>query len=439
MNKTIRLFTASFLIMALISCSKTTINTPSSTATIIYSGNLDGELEPCGCSATGDLGGILRRASKVAELREQEPELFLISSGGLLANASPRDRLKSEYILKGMAAMDYDAFGLQWRDLSYGVEFLNTTPLPWVASNWSEEGVFPAQHNIKHGNTRLAFFTWLDPDNSPFRQMKGNHQTVSGSVEQLQKAVLEAKQQGALVVLTSALALEQINQLFILDNIDVLIIKSAYEEYGEPKQDGKTLVLQPGSRGMRLGQVDLVIDHKGDINSWKHKIIPLPEDIPNAPALKTWYDEYNARVKTAYLADVERRKLQQSGQSPYAGSESCQSCHEKAYKIWSDSLHARAFERLEDVGKSFDPDCIVCHTAGFNQPGGYIDTRLTMHLTNVQCESCHGASQSHVDSRGEKPTRHDKWSKEKICNQCHTQPHSPEFSIASYWTRIAHH
>ena len=32
------------------------------TATLIYSGNLDGELEPCGCTAEGDLGGIRSRS-----------------------------------------------------------------------------------------------------------------------------------------------------------------------------------------------------------------------------------------------------------------------------------------------------------------------------------------------------------------------------------------
>jgi len=165
---------------------------------VIYSGNLDGELEPCGCSEAGDLGGILRRASKIAELRKQWPQLFLISSGGLLANASPRDRLKSEYILKGFSAMRYDAVGLQWRDLSYGSAFLDAAPLPWTASNWNGDGV-PHQRDIRHGEVEMAFFAWLTPEDSPFRKMKGSHR-----------------------------------MLFDLKAVDILITKSAYEEYGKP-------------------------------------------------------------------------------------------------------------------------------------------------------------------------------------------------------------
>ena len=86
--------------------------------TIIYSGNLDGELEPCGCSRDGDLGGIKRRGTIIDELRKTLPQLFLISSGGLIVSRATTDRLTGEYILKGFAALDYDAIGVQWQDRS---------------------------------------------------------------------------------------------------------------------------------------------------------------------------------------------------------------------------------------------------------------------------------------------------------------------------------
>ncbi len=404
---------------------------------VVYSGNLDGELEPCGCSEAGDLGGILRRASKIAELRKEWPQLFLISSGGLLANASPRDRLKSEYILKGLSAMRYDAVGLQWRDLSYGTAFLDVAPLPWTASNWNGDGV-PRQRDIRHGEVEMAFFAWLTPEDSPFRKMKGSHQMVIDDPKPLQRALTEADRKGKLTVLSTTLPLEQAKALFDLKAVDILITKSAYEEYGKPRQEGKTVVLQPGSRGMRLGMLDLEIDERGDIGSWKHRVIPLPNSVPDAPFLKEWYEEYNAKVKAAYLASVEEKKRRQSGQSPYTGADACRDCHQAAYDKWLETPHSRAFARLEEVGKSFDPDCIACHTVGFEQPGGYIDSRLTMHLMDVQCESCHGPGRKHMEAKGKEPTPHAHWPREKICRQCHTQPHSPQFDLNSYWPRIAH-
>src|SRR3990170_6934905 len=115
---------------------------------IVYSGNLDGELEPCGCSAEGDLGGIRRQATLVQQLRAENPDLFVISSGGFLSSESANDRLKSEYILKGIATLGYDAIGVQWSDLSYGPEFLETTPLPWTASNWIAKDDIQSQRSI---------------------------------------------------------------------------------------------------------------------------------------------------------------------------------------------------------------------------------------------------------------------------------------------------
>lgn len=97
---------------------------------IIYSGNLDGELEPCGCSAEGNFGGIKRRATMLQELRKKDPSVVILSAGGLLSTDGPGDRLKGEYILKGFATLDYDAIAVQWRDLSYGAEFAAAAKLP---------------------------------------------------------------------------------------------------------------------------------------------------------------------------------------------------------------------------------------------------------------------------------------------------------------------
>ena len=118
-------------------------------ATIVYSANLNGELEPCGCAEESNLGGIRRQASKVLEWRKAQPNLFLISSGGLLVSELPSDRIKSEFILKGFAALKYDAVGVQWRDLAYGPKMLQTEPVPWVSTN-AAEGDFAKVQRTRH-------------------------------------------------------------------------------------------------------------------------------------------------------------------------------------------------------------------------------------------------------------------------------------------------
>lgn len=405
--------------------------------TLIYSGNLDGELEPCGCSAEGDFGGIRRRGTVLDHLRREQPGAFVVSAGGLLSGFAANGRLTNEYILKGFALLGYDAIGLQWGDLQYGDEFLKSPVLPWVASNWHDDE-FSHQRRVSHGGRTLAFFSWLDPNTAPQQSMQGDHSQVMNDSAALAKALARARRNGDLTMVTTTLTLADAQQVLSLADIDVLLIRAKYEVYGEPRMSGKTLVLQPGSRGMRLGRVDLEFDGQGRIATWHHQVIPLPKTIPDPKGLQAWYAEYNARVKENYERMAAVRKAQAKGETPFVGAEACKSCHAKAYATWSKSHHAKAFSALEDVNKSFDPGCLQCHTVGFDKPGGFIDMDVTASLINVQCESCHGAARQHVVSAGKTPVSNSTWPPVEMCAQCHTQPHSPAFNFDQYWPRIVH-
>jgi 2',3'-cyclic-nucleotide 2'-phosphodiesterase (5'-nucleotidase family) len=410
-----------------------------SSLTLIYSGNLDGELEPCGCSEEGNFGGIKRRATLLAQLRQQQPRLVVVSAGGLLSSEGSGDRLKGEYILKGFQRLQLDAVAVQWRDLAFGPDFIAGSGLPWVLSNVQagQDKAFAHQRYIRRGQQMLAFFSWLDPSASPLRQMRGEHSLVTEDTATLQAALQQSHQAGHLTILATDLPAEQAAKVLDLAAVDILIERAGYEVYAEPRQLGKTLVLKAGSRGMRLGRLDLTLQ-QGRIQQWRHQVLPMPSSMPDAPQLQAWYEEYNARVKADYLKRVARRKQQQGGQSPFVGEEACQSCHVAQYQVWSQSQHATAYEDLEGVGKAFDPACIQCHTVGFNQPGGFFDLNITGHLLGVQCENCHGAGRAHVESAGKKALPNAGWSKAQICGQCHTQPHSPGFDLDSYWPKIAH-
>ncbi len=408
-----------------------------SSLSLIYSGNLDGELEPCGCSEAGDLGGLKRRATLLDQLRTENPQLVVISSGGLLRVEGAGDRLKSEYILSGFKRLGYDAIGLQWRDLALGAEHVLEAGLPWVASNWHGDSLPVSRLIERNGGVRIAFFSWLDPQQSPLQQMQGSHALVDDDVAGLHRALRQAKADGVITVLATELPLKLAVSELGLEDVDILIQRSAYEEYGEPSLQGKTLVLQPGSRGMRLGRVDLTLAD-GRIQSWRHEVLPMPDTIADAEKMRDWYEDYNATVKAAYLKRVELRKQREQGQSPFVGEETCLTCHQTEHKAWSASNHAMAYDSLEAVGKSFDPACIQCHVVGFDKPGGFIDMSMTGHLMGVQCESCHGAGRAHVEAQGKVALPSSDWNKEKMCAQCHTQPHSPGFVFDQYWPKIQH-
>lgn len=412
-----------------------------STLDLVYSANLDGELEPCGCSDQGDLGGIKRRVTLLDNIKKEYPDVVFISGGGLISSEGATDRIKADYIFKGFKALAYDAIGLQWRDLAFGEEFSRRDHLRWVSSNWYKPDIAESisiTRNLGGRAVNLKVFSWLDPQQSPMRQMQGEHTKALDKSGKLNQMLKEADKQGAITVLTTSLPLESVKKNLSLQHTDILLVQSAYEVFSEPVKVGKTLVLQAGSRGMRVAQLQLRLSGSGDIASWRHKVIPMPEQIPDAVRMASWYDAYNAELKLDYERRAEVRKRRQSGRSPFIGEAACQICHSAQHKLWFDSEHALAFDKLEEVKKSYDPFCVKCHTVGYDQDGGFIDISITPHLMGVQCESCHGAARAHVDSNGAKPVSNKGWSREKICKQCHIQKHSPAFSVEKYWPRIAH-
>jgi hypothetical protein len=409
--------------------------------TVIYSGNLDGELEPCGCTVEGDFGGIKRHASVLDQLRDQRPEPVVLSSGGLITSKRVIDRIKSEYILKGFAALEYDAIGMQWQDLSYGLEFATQFDLPWVLGNGAHSGITrvkPIKRGIDGRFVVLKVFSWLDPDDSPMPQMHTDHVLVHADPEPLLGEIRQADKQGIVTVLTTSLSLATVQQKFDLEVIDILLVRASDETYGEPRQVGKTLVLQPGSRGRHIARVDLETDGEGDIRKWEHKVIFMPRSVPDAPRMNAWYDEYNAKLEQDYLKRVEIRKQRESGVGDFTGEASCKACHPVQHEVWLQSGHAGAYEHLESVNKAYDSECVACHTVGFNKPGGFLDKLITSHLAGVQCESCHGSGKAHVQSAGRQPLANRLWPKERMCTQCHLENHSPSFSMDTYWPKIAH-
>jgi hypothetical protein len=69
--------------------------------------------------------------------------------------------------------------------------------------------------------------------------------------------------------------------------------------------------------------------------------------------------------------------------SDLAGPSSCRACHEEAYRIWSQSAHARAADSLTSEQRKA-PLCLSCHSRD-EQRSNRADP-----VVGVSCETCHG-------------------------------------------------
>ncbi|MBF0425727.1 MAG: hypothetical protein HQL66_07900 [Magnetococcales bacterium] len=401
--------------------------------TIAYTGNLEGHLEPCGCAAESDFGGLDRHAVWLDRLRAERPEMIAIAQGGLLTGGGVTERIKAEFILRGFALLNYDAIALRWPDLAFGRELLAHTPLPWTASNWRGND-WALTREIARGGRKVTFLSWLDPETAPKTTGGAAIYPLDATTISLAERIAQARKEGNLVILAATGDAASTGHL-PLTGVDLLLL-DATETMGEPTRLGETLVLHPGKWGMHAGILDLQVDAQGRVIAWQHRVASLGADLGHAPRMADWHAAYTERVRAASRERVAVLRAQRQGETgPFLGAQKCQACHPRPFAAWSSSRHAQALSTLERVNKGFDPDCLVCHTVGFNRPGGFIDTGVTPQLAGVQCESCHGPGREHVQEGHDKKMPPTADQTEALCRGCHNALHAPAFEFKHFRRR----
>src|ERR1700685_1298455 len=101
-------------------CHKT--EPPAQSTVIVISGDTQGWITPCGCTANQS-GGLLRRATYLSQLRATANVLYF-DVGGAGAGNSPFELAKLEATLAGENAMDISAHNIGAAELAIGPEML---------------------------------------------------------------------------------------------------------------------------------------------------------------------------------------------------------------------------------------------------------------------------------------------------------------------------
>jgi Cytochrome c554 and c-prime len=269
--------------------------------------------------------------------------------------------------------------------------------------------------------------------------------------------------------------------------------------------DGRTMIVRVGQRGQNVGLVGVYKGAKG-LELYYQRVtmsdeFDTPEaDLKTSPIIKLLQDYADGVKDNDYLSEMAKRKKLHEVQanpagkgSKFVGNLACVQCHQQETFVWQKSKHSHAYDALEKIAsrpskRNFDGECIVCHTVGYQFQTGYVNSKVTPHLMNVQCESCHGPASLHVEEeennlKSKGPATHktgallSPWringegqmpsldrlaamfaekapSKREAlasvaenefmgrvfqgCFKCHDTDNDPKFDLASYWKDIAH-
>ena len=397
--------------------------------TILYTGNTQSYLEPCGCYP-GQSGGIARRARLVEQIRKQEKSVLLVDAGGIFEGTNALDRLRAKANMEAMEAIGYDAILLSPTELRFGDRFLEDIAielqLPFISTNdpplWQNDGLVQPRltKRLKENEFLVLGASYLP------------NQSVPYLIKNLRRQVTAQADNHRTVILLSALDKvdnrQVANQLKEIDLIISMKPKARGRQY-ETVQ--KTVIAYCTPQGETLGRIDLKLSEYGEIINYRIQELFMDETVPDQPTvrsiLQTFYDKIAADETLQALGKplFTHESLEQDSENHYVGSNSCSVCHQPEFKQWQSTKHAFAFNTILKAQKHFHPDCVSCHVVGFGYETGYTTQADQNHFRNVGCETCHGPGGKHIAKPSPRNIRGEV--EKGICLECHNQKHSPNF------------
>ena len=448
-------------------------------ATIVITGEMNGYLDPCGCTA-GQLGGLGRRYDLFERMKSQGIPAAKIDLGGLTKDpAGARGGLKQAEVkfntaIEALEAMHYDAAALGPEDLKFGVfktlgVFLNEKgKLPIVAANVAPsaalgqvfDGVIRPSVIAKAGPYKIGVTAVVDP--GWYKALKDTELDLlevkppGDALPAVFRTLEGASDLQILMVQGPPELAKELGEKF--PGFDLVVATSPFADpldASVPLNNGASYLIQVGQQGKYVGVVGLFANDKGNGAPpiRYQKLSLLGQKYRNAEPMRVLIDETMQRnLKDLRVVEDFPRVANASAPAgaTYAGAEACRTCHPNTFAKWQGTPHAHAFETLVHNPKDprrvreFDAECVSCHTTGFTYKSGWVSAEKTPYLKGNQCENCHGPASKHVED----PTNRDFLAamhrtadaadKGGLCAKCHDLENSKDFTFAAYYPRIAH-
>jgi hypothetical protein len=427
---------------------------PDQTVLVLFTGNTQAHLEPCGCFI-GQSGGLPRRATAISGISDKGFSPLLVDLGGFLPlepepmksdvfeqialktddETHALDQLRVQTTFTAMEMMDYDVL-------------VSTQP----GANLSEDSVEQVLADY-----RFQLLAAPSKASSPAQRPYLIKTVGSKRIALIELRLLEIEQTASIPKNLDSLLSEvqaQADIAIISSHLQPKVNKRLAEKYpnisaimsrdtGETERVGNVLLTYCYPHGKTLGALTL-IDAAGGTSAAVEQIA-LTEEVGDDPNVRQLLNDFYGQVASDPQLQVashplfSSEALEQDSNNSYIGSEACQECHRKEFDQWSHSSHATAFNTLQIVGREYYSKCVSCHVTGFGYSSGYeIGKADRAHLAEVGCETCHGPGKQHTytplatNIRGKVEA--------STCMECHQPEHSPGFEqlVAQLMPEVDH-
>ncbi len=407
---------------------------------VFFTGETDGELEPCNCGGAM-AGGLPARGGY---LDAQAGPRLLLDIGCIGAGARDFEILRTEAALRAMKVMQYDAANVGEHELWLGrseLVRLSGVGVPFVSSNTVAENGAPVVNPFimcDIGGLRVCVLGVVAAD----VRGVGPGLKVLPPRETLARFVPDLAPKSDCMILLADLERVEVNALADeFPELTLILFRGRGQSLG-PLRVNRSTVASIYGAARYIGDLTLNWTDAHHCETTGMALLLDSKIQPSAAvsaACIGWYKEAIAG-KTFDLAQNRlgwgriNYQLQESGNG-YVGSEACRACHPKEYEKWSQSGHAHAMQALDKAGYANSPECAVCHTTGYAAQDGYRSATATPALAKVGCEDCHGRGEILKNGNCRGLARK---CSEQTCRECHTPKQHPTFDYQTAWPKIEH-
>ena len=410
-----------------------------------------GYLEPCGCRRD-QAGGLPARMTLVTA--DRTPNRLLHDAGNITNGGRSYELLKFDYLLRGMAAMGYDAVNLGKREVNLDRDTLlgkiAASKLPFVSCNvLDKQSGRPlcAPFIVKTaGGTRFGIVGVVQAEGDDL----GPGIAVRPPIEALTEQLPALKTQCDFIVVLAFAPAETLHEIAAkFPEVGAVLGGDVPQSSAKAETVNRAVLFSVTEKGKVIGR--LTFHPTGSdppLTLLTSEAIKTADTIAPAPAMTALIREYKnvLRDRNLELANEEGLdpiNAQTTTADLYAGEQACASCHASAHRIVLASAHAHAYRTLAQKGSEFDPECLRCHTVGYGAKDGFISLKTTPKFADVQCESCHGRGAAHIAAvqagkTGRAATANLRAVTPNSCVRCHDTENSASFLYTSFWPKIKH-
>ncbi len=248
-------------------------------AVLMYTGDVIGYLEDCGCKKN-PAGGLARRAWVIKRIKSRFPgvPMLLLDSGNFSDNPTPEGDRQTHTLLQAMAELGYEIVNVGERDIRLGYdefrERTKDTPFHFISANIVKKGtgdpIFEphavielggagSQPKVKVGVIGVARYNPIFLKAGP----AGSNMVIAHHVDSVRTQLQALKSKNVdVVVLLAALHLHDAKEIAEqVPGIDYIF--GAYGGMSSEEDVAATTVLYCGNRGQRIAEARIHLPAAG--------------------------------------------------------------------------------------------------------------------------------------------------------------------------------